>query len=562
MTPPSKRLKVTFDLPPEDEMPSPSLPSLQRTVSPPKRKRSKKPMAHGSTPTGLPGNQENGAAEKQTNAHHPSLISSPFELTHIQDLPDKEGLNEDTVKLRDILGHPLIKECWQFNYLFDVDFMMSKFDQDIRGLAQVKVVHGTSDEKAWNKLSIDEACNRYSNVEAITAILPNPFGTHHSKMMIIFRQDDLAQVVIHTANMIPQDWANMTQAVWRSPLLPLLGPGSISSSREDTILGSGLRFKMDLLEYLRAYGPGKTGPLVQNLSRFDFSAVRAALIASVPSGQKLGDLDSNEATLWGWPALKDIMTQVRARVAGRSHEESQIAIQVSSIASLGQNDQWLKAFFKALAPRCTPPPNCSIIWPTLDEVADSLDGYASGGSLHMKTETAGHQKQLEYVLPHLCRWSGDSNAIHPPTVDNLKRKAGRGRAAPHIKTYIRFSDASMNTIDWAMLTSANLSKQAWGAGPNKNGQVRISSFEIGVVVWPKLYIDSASPLPTRTRKPPRVLMVPCFKRNQPEISNLSPDFTTVVGLRMPYDLPLTPYGEHDVPWSATALRRAIERMGF
>ncbi|KAJ5924049.1 hypothetical protein N7466_008236 [Penicillium verhagenii] len=545
-----KRLRVSFSLPPEEDIPSPSLPSLQRTVSPPQSKRSKKPMAHG-------------AAKNQTNAHHPSLISSPFELTHIKDLPDKEGLNDDTVKLRDILGHPLIKECWQFNYLFDVDFMMSNFDQDVRGLAQVKVVHGTWEEKSWNKMTIDESCSRYPNVKPITAILPEPFGTHHSKMMIIFRHDDLAQVVIHTANMIPQDWANMTQAVWRSPLLPLLGPGSTSSSREDTILGSGLRFKMDLLEYLRAYGLEKTGPLVQHLSRFDFSAVRAALIASVPSRQKLNGLDSNEATLWGWPALRDLTTQVRSKVAGQSHKDSQIAIQVSSIASLGKDDQWLKNFFKALAPRCNHPPNCSIIWPTMDEVADSLDGYASGGSLHMKTESAAHQKQLQYLLPHLCQWSGDSNVIHPSAGDdNPKRKAGRGRAAPHIKTYIRFSDASMNTIDWAMLTSANLSKQAWGAVQNDKGQVRISSFEIGVVVWPKLYIDSSSPLPTRTRKPPSVLMVPCFKRNQPEPSNLSPKITTVVGLRMPYDLPLTPYGTHDEPWSAIALHQAIGLMGF
>jgi len=28
------------------------------------------------------------------------------------------------VGLRDILGDPMIRECWQFNYLFDVDFLM------------------------------------------------------------------------------------------------------------------------------------------------------------------------------------------------------------------------------------------------------------------------------------------------------------------------------------------------------------------------------------------------------------------------------------------------------
>lgn len=52
----------------------------------------------------------------------PMAMSSPFQLTHIKDLPDH--LNVDTIKLSDILGDPLIKECWQFNYLFDLDFLM------------------------------------------------------------------------------------------------------------------------------------------------------------------------------------------------------------------------------------------------------------------------------------------------------------------------------------------------------------------------------------------------------------------------------------------------------
>jgi len=52
----------------------------------------------------------------------PTLLPSPFQLTHIKDLPDH--LNVDAVKLHDILGDPLIKECWQFNFLIDLDFLM------------------------------------------------------------------------------------------------------------------------------------------------------------------------------------------------------------------------------------------------------------------------------------------------------------------------------------------------------------------------------------------------------------------------------------------------------
>jgi tyrosyl-DNA phosphodiesterase-1 len=32
--------------------------------------------------------------------------------------------NVDAVGLGDLLGDPLIKECWNFNFLFDLDFVM------------------------------------------------------------------------------------------------------------------------------------------------------------------------------------------------------------------------------------------------------------------------------------------------------------------------------------------------------------------------------------------------------------------------------------------------------
>jgi tyrosyl-DNA phosphodiesterase-1 len=49
-------------------------------------------------------------------------MSSPFQLTHIQDLAPHQ--NVDAVRLKDILGDPMIKECWNFNFLFDIDFVM------------------------------------------------------------------------------------------------------------------------------------------------------------------------------------------------------------------------------------------------------------------------------------------------------------------------------------------------------------------------------------------------------------------------------------------------------
>jgi tyrosyl-DNA phosphodiesterase-1 len=173
----------------------------------------------------------------------------------------------------------------------------------------------------------------------------------------------------------------------------------------------------------------------------------------------------------------------------------------------------------------------------------------------MKLQSVAQQRQLQYLKPYMCRWAGDQDddttlGVGKSVVPE-RREAGRCRAAPHIKTYIQFSDKTkMDRIDWAMITSANLSTQAWGASPNRDGEVRICSWEIGVVVWPQLIADDEE-----------AEMVPCFKKDVPNRASTSELSFTTVGLRMPYDLPLTPYTTHDVPWCATTSHSEPDWMG-
>jgi tyrosyl-DNA phosphodiesterase-1 len=51
-----------------------------------------------------------------------NYVPSPVQLTRIKDLAPHQNVN--TVGLKDILGDPMIKECWNFNFLFDLDFVM------------------------------------------------------------------------------------------------------------------------------------------------------------------------------------------------------------------------------------------------------------------------------------------------------------------------------------------------------------------------------------------------------------------------------------------------------
>lgn len=135
------------------------LKSLSRSITPPPRSLQKQSPHLSKAVDNIPvANRESKICEKNKavgDDQLPTIIPSPIKLTHIRDLPSSSGNNVDTVKLRDILGDPMIRECWQFNYLFDVDFLMSQFDEDVRNLVQLKIVHGSWRKEAPNRVRID-----------------------------------------------------------------------------------------------------------------------------------------------------------------------------------------------------------------------------------------------------------------------------------------------------------------------------------------------------------------------------------------------------------------------
>jgi tyrosyl-DNA phosphodiesterase 1 len=457
--------------------------------------------------------------------------------------------------------------------------------------------------------------------------------------MVILRHDELAQVIIHTANMIEQDWRNMTQGVWLSPLLSLESPhaGGPASTTIPAI-GTGARFKRDFMAYLRQYGT-RTTMLVSQLDEYDFSAIRAALVAHVPS--KFDGKETEPAVqLWGWPALKRALGGITQHQTMRTDPQAvstpHIICQVSSIASL--SDKWIKdVLFSTLSttsPSSLPPPpiisskkanatpqslsssqqqpqpKLSIIFPTPQEIRTCLDGYAAGASIHCKLQNAQQRKQFDFMKPYLCHWNGEAaqprslangNSTAPTTAGGERSGVGRalrGPAAPHIKTFIRFqhdtssTPLSENEIEWALLTSANLSTQAWGsAAHGSSGEVRVCSYELGVLVWPGLFLDQ-EPEEQRIGEEGnknaerneslkrRAIMLPTFASDTPTAAQIeaatsrpSPENadgqdnaeteveTIVLGLRMPYDLPLSPYRGGDEVWSAKGSYAEEDRFG-
>lgn len=150
---------------------------------------------------------------------------------------------------------------------------------------------------------------------------------------------------------------------------------------------------------------------------------------------------------------------------------------------------------------------------------------------------------------------------------------------PHIKTYINFtSKPSISNpapdISWALLTSANLSQQAWGTIPKvpktgtsqEEAEVHIQSYEIGVLVWPELFTDDDEHDPEDLDEKEITIarMVPVFGKDLPDQVNTLQQKTgkeLIVGLRMPYDLPLTPYGQIEMPWSPNEMHAEPDCLG-
>lgn len=396
-------------------------------------------------------------------------------------------------------------------------------------------------------------------------------------MMILFRNDDTAQVIIHTANMIPLDWNTLCQAVWKSPTLPLTKELDITSPGSVARIGSGLRFKQDLIRYLEYYGNRRTGQLVGRLQVHSFDAIRAAFIASVPTRIMTYPPQNKprDYTSFGWPGLREILSSFSTPP---SNEKSLIVAQVSSIASLGE--RWINHFLNILRSGADQRhvPSCRILFPTAENIRHCLGGYIAGASIHMKFQTGLAKSQLSVLRPVMVKWAKTNNMspVAAQRADSVS-DAGRQRVGPHIKTYIRYSDTDMHTIDWAMISSANLSRQAWGDVPNERNEVRICSYEAGVMVWPQLFdekfvendVDNTSIQTVGTANDGdnegKAVMVPAFKMDKPTNQSQDilkqPNLIKLIGLRMPYDIPLVPYEENEDPWCNAIEHRTPDCCG-
>ncbi|CAN6618988.1 hypothetical protein TRVA0_007S02564 [Trichomonascus vanleenenianus] len=538
-------------------------------------------------------------------------VRSPIRLIRVRDLPD--SMNQDAVSLADIIGHVDLVEMYQFNFAISIEFVMSQIHPDALGSVKSWFFYGYTpdhDPRTERLMNEASACQYPENITLQKVRLSNRFATHHSKVMVLKFADGSIQIVIHTANMISFDWTNMSQGAWLSErLMPKKDP-------EDTSTPVGAQFQQDFIRYLRAYRKEPSNKLAEELKGYDFSPVHAKLIASVPGNYIEGQADYGQ---WGIVRLRNEIEQLG--LGFRAQDE--IIAQVSSIAQFGANDTYLGPTIHAALNGLpfNQPQNVgdffgghhkkekvplSIVFPTVEQVKQSINGYGSGCALHFKRQTDAQKKQLAYMQARLHRY--------------VAQKAGRQPAAPHIKTYARIShrqnDEEAETerlesggieLEWFLLTSANLSKHAWGIIPKGKQSEWIQSWECGVLITKDCYGDYPGKGATTSDGEPlsrghTVSLKPIYRADAPAssiqptrsgtvissgittttkttktatdtTSGISTDTGTdkpgreksegpdnggsvdgmksrTVYIRMPYDLPLKRYTPKDVPWSA------------
>lgn len=381
----------------------------------------------------------------------------------------------------------------------DIDWLLEEYPAESNG-SPVTIVLGPNEAKSLKEQvhSLTKGTkhtNKYSYVTIVEAKLPIPYGTHHSKMMVL-RSEGGIRVVVHTGNLMAGDWLVKTQGMWISPLCKL-GPGDSN-------------FKKSLLEYLGAYRLPALNALSALLAKYDMSAITVELVASVPGRH-------TNLALYGHTRLRDLLAK---HVPGEVVRPGwRVVSQCSSIGSLGKSpDTWLTGEFAeslSTVKGGVQKPMVQLVFPTVECIRNSLEGYCGGSSVPYSIKT--HQKQ-PWLHSHMCQWESGM--------------WGRSRIVPHIKSYCRVAP-NKESVAWFLLTSSNLSKAAWGQYEKERSQLMIRSYELGV-----LFIGP-DPLPVwdRVKEP------------------------NGTGIIIPYDVPPKPYTKTDKPWLWDVSYSNVDRVG-
>ena len=409
------------------------------------------------------------------------------------------------------------------------------------------------------------------------------------------------RVVVHTANMIQQDVEWKCQGLYSQDFPLKSDVGSIDqkghTKPNNPYVKSGKKrgwpfedddpqpFEDDLVRYLESYRystrqawcnasqtqtktlSNKPMSLVNLVRLYDFSSAYAVLISSVP-----GRHSGANAKNFGYSKLQNAIEEHvldHCNHSGSAEKNfskpsakplhSPVICQFSSMGSL--STKWLHDFISAIDIHSTSEANTTsrkpesllvdkikLVWPTVEEIRTSIEGYQGGGSVPGTSKNVNR----DILAPLYHRWS-KPGAEYNRNDDPLRT----AKNVPHIKTFLQLSSDSKDdpSIEWLCLTSHNLSKAAWGEYQNSAGSTTkilfIRHWELGVFISPatltKQLLDDGGDC-----KCQKVRLCPYIGSNSNTKVDEADTFST--GKRdalipLPYNVNLERYGNGDVPWT-------------
>ncbi|RYH30366.1 hypothetical protein EON65_05415 [archaeon] len=445
----------------------------------------------------------------------------PFYLTKVCGI--ENPYNNNSLSFQDLIcqdEHNPIDEACFMNYMMDLSWMVSLCPFLLT--CKTLIVHGSTVEQLrhpnWIISKVDMGMERY--------------GTHHSKMAFLFYSTGV-RIVITTANFIPEDFSFRTQATYVQDFPP-------KASSEV----AGSEFEQSLVDYLDKVSVSERAQqrlvgICQRLRAYDFTAAEVTLVASVP-GRHTTHKDK-----WGLGKLCKELS--KADSCGDRWRDYKLVMQCSSLGSMGPEGKLLHDYARRMmcpqSAKKASVEDFELVWPTVECVRTSLQGYESGNSLPCNTKTlyrADGKNLLPGFANRLYQWDG--------------LVSGRERATPHMKCYFRYAlQEGQVHLSWFFLTSSNMSQAAFGVFQSNDSQLYIKSYEMGVLYLPNklktvhrtFTCTPSHPILGRIGGTSSSIMETRFVAANSTVQGSGEQY---VGFPIPFVLPPEPYSKDDVPW--------------
>lgn len=390
-------------------------------------------------------------------AHAPRLITTPSIVYHGQD--------EDPYYSSELGAHPGTprEKLWA---------AILEARQRTAGMASQPARAAAPTEPPFQDIRIRQDPTRH-------------WSTPHAKVILVIYPRWL-RVVVSTANLAESDWERKTQGIWfqdfplkseteafheeaptraslnrSGPKVPSIESNVLSEEEGAKVRALSRDFEAALKDYFSQIS-GQTFDLGL-FDQYDYRNVRVSLVMST---MKTGTMESLRK--YGHLRMSALLSkEVQPPVGTISNLPPKVYAQMSSMGKASRN--WIESMRDSFATELSgskKSTTLSIVWPTVKFVRESVDGWISGGSLCMRDKTL---VDAHHLLPSLMHYE-------PLQKDRLS-------IPPHIKSYWKvYSDG---TLGWMCLTSANMSKSAWGE-IQKGAKFSMNNYEVGVLFLPSV----------------------------------------------------------------------------